>query len=535
MPVDRKEYVNKIPTDSGKILYLDAETADVFFIIGSDKSSSHRIPAHKNLLAAASDVFKKMFYGPLKERGDVIVDGANAAAFDEFLQFFYIDNVELTIENVAEVMDLGHKYNVIKCFDLCVEFIKDTLTDDNICNGLSLAFLYDHVGLRRFCDNRIIVNTSAVLKSANFIECDRHILTHILNINLFSCPETEVLEACMAWVKAASKQENLTKELVQAHLGELFYNIRFASMKMKDVATLTGPYGFLFSFDEYKEIIQMIELPIYQPTIFKAKPREIPWNKGAVVVCDRSIANRPNTFPRSMRRVEVIAFSTNEPILLGSLICTSLIDQRGKESTRTKQLVEVTIVEISGVDIPDSDDDDENILEMEPFLVPARNNSIEPSSQPSTQVSPQPSIPLNGGNNTRENSRTMDSVRVMQQAQITHEEESSDDDEEEPNAENDDDNDDDYDLIFEKTISNLKVYLRSKSRTKILLSKPVLIRPGFLYEIRIQQTPLKHCYNAKVLKTRVQLDSGVTIRFHPDSLHNIKRYGLVTALEFNSI
>lgn len=533
-----KEYLNKIPTTSAKALYLDIETADVYFVVGPDENSTEKIAAHKNILAGASDVFKRMFYGPLKETGDIIQYGVNISAFGEFLQFFYKENVKLTIENVAEVMNLGHKYDVSKCLELCVKFLKDTLIDDNICIGLNLALLYEQEELKQFCEKRIIVNSSVIFKSAGFLECHRQILAHILSINLFSCSETEVFEAIMSWVKVASKQENLTKEVIQAHLGDLFYQIRFASMKMKDFATLTGLYGFLFSFDEYKEIVQLIELPIYQAKFFNAKPRELPWND-AIVACDRTISNRPNTFPKPLKRVEATAFSTNEPLLLGSLICTSLIDNRERksQSVRSKQLVEVTIVEISGAEVTESDEDDdlESLQEftandrIQPFQEQLRSGQTEPMASPIERIGENRVQLQDQSGNRRLPTHPSPQLPEMQ------DEDSEDDAEEELNDENNEDNDDDYDLIFEKTISNLKVYLRSKSRTKILLSKPVLIRPGFLYEIRIQQTPYKQCYSAKILKTKVQLESKITIRFHPDSLHNTKRYGLVTALEFNRI
>lgn len=545
MSSDHKEYINKIPTESGKLLYLDVETADVCFLIGDQSEAQTKIPAHKNLLAAASDVFKRMFYGPLKEADSVRIDGVNATAFNEFLQFFYIENVKLTIDNITDVMDLGHKYNVAKCSELCVEFLKDTLTDDNICTGLSLATIYDQNELKDFCKKRIIANTSAVLKSTSFLECDRSILEYILSINLFSCSEMDIFDACMSWVRAVSKQDVLTKELVHSHLGHLFYAIRFASMKMKDVAHLTSPYGFLFTFDEYKEIIQLIELPAFQPQFFVTTKRELPWNKDAVILCDRSILNRPNTFVKPIRKIEATAFSTNEPILLGSLICTSLADQRERRSptARAKQLVEVTIVEISGADIDESDqdDDDDDLL---PEIL--NNNNI--SVNDSFSIVPRRNDPVtvqntNGGESRANNMRPEISAPVSVPAlipmpiQIPQVDDSDDEEEDEQQENNNEtnDNDDDYDLIYEKRISNLKVYLRSKSRTKILLSKPVLIRPGFLYEIRIQQTPNKNYYNAKQLKTVVQPESDIKIRFHPDSIHNIKKYGLIVGLEFNRI
>lgn len=67
----------------GQKLYLISENADVVFIVENEC-----IPAHKIILAAASDVFKPIFYGSLKEQDDIRIVGATVSAFKEFLSFF---------------------------------------------------------------------------------------------------------------------------------------------------------------------------------------------------------------------------------------------------------------------------------------------------------------------------------------------------------------------------------------------------------------------------------------------------------------
>lgn len=84
----------------------------LFGSAGSNTSSSVRIPPHKILLATDSNVFKAMFYGEMKENGDIRLADVSEAAFKQFLQFFYLNEVELSIELIAEVMYIGHKYNV---------------------------------------------------------------------------------------------------------------------------------------------------------------------------------------------------------------------------------------------------------------------------------------------------------------------------------------------------------------------------------------------------------------------------------------
>lgn len=195
--------------ESAKNVYLDDLTSDVTFVFGPHE----RVPAHKALLAGASDVFKAMFFGPVKEKGDVKMVGISAAAFKEFLQFFYLAEVKLTPTNVAEVLSLGHKYYVTNCIDVCVNMLKATLTNDNICITYATAIFYDHHNLKTVCERYIAANPAEVFKSQSFLECNRTVLANILEICSPSRAK-DVFEACMSWVKTASKQNNLTREIV---------------------------------------------------------------------------------------------------------------------------------------------------------------------------------------------------------------------------------------------------------------------------------------------------------------------------------
>lgn len=187
-------------------LYLDEKYADVHFVFASNDGKVVRVPAHKNLLAVISDVFDRMFYGDLKENGDNKIVDASGAAFKEFLQFFYRSEVKLSANRIADVMYLGNKYDVPKCMDGCVEFLDKGLTDDNVCDTLSLAILYDQSELMKPCEKRILLNTAVVFASAGFLECSKEALAHILQMDFLSCTEVDVFEACVAWVQAKSKR-----------------------------------------------------------------------------------------------------------------------------------------------------------------------------------------------------------------------------------------------------------------------------------------------------------------------------------------
>ncbi|XP_055306282.1 BTB/POZ domain-containing protein 3-like [Sitodiplosis mosellana] len=261
---------NRIPTESVKNLYLDDSTADVYFVF---ESEGIRVAAHKAMLSVASDVFKKMFYGDLPEKGDVKISDTTAKAFKVFLQFFYLSEVKLLKEDVAEVMGLGHKYNVAKCTQICVDFLKTTLNIDNVCRSLGLAILYDLDDFKQSCEEKIAQNTSAVFKSQGFLGSPRSVLANILKIDTLICREKDIFEACMAWTKHASKQNDLTKQIVKAQLGDIFYDIRFGSMTFDEFGAFSLAYGTIFAPDEYREIVHMISCPGFESKLFNNSPR----------------------------------------------------------------------------------------------------------------------------------------------------------------------------------------------------------------------------------------------------------------------
>lgn len=265
---------------SSKHFYLNPKLADVHFIFGSDGDDIVRVPAHKHLLAVISDVFEKMFYGKLKEIGNVPIPDTSATVFKEFLQFFYVRNIDLSNEHIIDILYLGHKYNVSECVSACIQFLKDNVTDENVCDVLTAAIFFEHQQLTKICDAHIKMNTAAVVKSSGFLECHREVLARILMMNLLSYSEVEIFEVCMVWAQAKSGAESLTKEIVDEHLGDLFHKIPFASMTIQQFCTLAVKYDTVFRQD-FHSISNMI---FGSDSVPPSNQCKIQWNSTAAII-----------------------------------------------------------------------------------------------------------------------------------------------------------------------------------------------------------------------------------------------------------
>lgn len=285
-----------------------------------------------------------MFYGPVKEEGDIKIVDASIGALKEFLQFFYTNDIQLTMENVAYVMNLGKKYEINECFNFCVKPMKCKVTPKNACHIYGIATFYELADLMRICEYIFRTESTAILKSNDFMECKVKMLGHILKMNYLSCPETVVFEACMAWIKSASQIDEITKNLIQTYLGVMFYQIRFRSMTYDEFVDFFPKYEMAFTANELIEILQMIRKPKYQPKLFNGSKRKLFNPNGLEAMkCNREMYRSNRGIP--IQCIETTTFTTNKEVLLIYYKCVPVWNNNG-HALEEDVTANVTIVRV---------------------------------------------------------------------------------------------------------------------------------------------------------------------------------------------
>lgn len=232
--------------------------------------------------------------------------------------------------------------------------MKDVLTVDNICSGLQLAIQYDQRKFLKYCDTFISVNTVEIFNTTGFLECDRQILEHILRIELLSCTEVQVFEACMEWVRIKSKQSTVSREYVDQFLGNLFYEIRFASMTMQQLCSLAAKYKSVL-LSEISTIINIITVPGFHSENFNQEPRHTKWNESTAIKCNREIVGEKD-YPAVLAQSTEATFSTSEPLLLGDFTCVKIAVDNGSNVRNLKWdlPVDVEIIEAEALNEPNN-------------------------------------------------------------------------------------------------------------------------------------------------------------------------------------
>lgn len=315
-------------------LYLQDELADVEFSFKKN-GTTQTLPAHKIIMASGSPVFKTMFFGSLPEKKVVDIVDASPGAFKEFLQFFYLSEVTLTMENTEEVARLADKYDMLNCMNTCATFLERQLTNSNMFWGYQLAISLNNQRLKKFCEDKIVYLTDELFKSSAFLNCGRKVVNSILQMDELVCNEHNVFIACMEWAKTSCRNNNLNEKdpaNLKKQLGECFYLIRFGQLKPEEIGEIMTNklYSGMFSREELLEVTCATTAKNFQLKTFNSKPRlnvSFERNSNPILICSCGVGR--NCFrPEAVRNQSYVAFSSNVPVVLGGILGASIRDNR---------------------------------------------------------------------------------------------------------------------------------------------------------------------------------------------------------------
>ena len=158
--------------------------SDLKFVVrvGNDKSAIKQvISAHKLVLSISSPVFYAMFYGELKETKDSVeLPDCEYESLLEFLRFIYSDEVNLSGNNVMQVMYLAKKYMVSSLANKCTQYLHDNLDESNVFSILPFAEKCEEHSLVDQCWKLIDRSTKMAVESDGFLTIERSLLETVV-------------------------------------------------------------------------------------------------------------------------------------------------------------------------------------------------------------------------------------------------------------------------------------------------------------------------------------------------------------------
>lgn len=335
---------NPLVTQTTGRLYPNRDkTGDVKFLVDGEI-----IRAHKCVLATLSPKYEAQFYGGFNDKssGTIEVKEVSAAAFNEFLQFFYLDRIEMSHKNIDSVLDLVKASLVDEFFTVCIDFLTKKLSVESVCKTYSLAMRYECDNLIDRCEEFIRLNSEAVFSSNEFNQCCPVALSNILQFDSLNCKEMVVFNACINWAKIYCTSNGLdasNHQHLRRALGSAIFNIRFGTMTIEEFMRCYQLYKNIFSDAERDGILYAIGNVVDpKSSQFNDEPRDIlfkKWDDSTSIECDRVLFEKLGNKSNILFVSETTTFSCNQPCLLGTIYCGALAREKGCDNSVRAEVV----------------------------------------------------------------------------------------------------------------------------------------------------------------------------------------------------
>ena len=156
------------------------EYSDVTFLLDSGEV----IFAHKIILTNRSQHFKSMFQVGMKEGelAEIKIPLISFNTFLSFLEYIYSSSVNLTGENVAELLIVSDRFTEEKLKLLCQQYIENNIDHQSVSDCFALANQVNATHLRKYCLNYILVNHEFIKNLPSYQSLPQSLLDEISSI-----------------------------------------------------------------------------------------------------------------------------------------------------------------------------------------------------------------------------------------------------------------------------------------------------------------------------------------------------------------
>lgn len=142
------------------------ELSDITFFVENEK-----IPAHKQILSARSEVFSKIFCSEVenKKSVSVVIPNIEPKIFKLFLRFIYGGKVVTKdTKDLVKLVVAGAKYSENSLIKICEESLYSKLTVDNVVGILMTADIVKVETLKKKCMDFVVDHKDEVISTEGY-------------------------------------------------------------------------------------------------------------------------------------------------------------------------------------------------------------------------------------------------------------------------------------------------------------------------------------------------------------------------------
>lgn len=156
------------------------------------------------MLASASEYFRAMFATQMKESIEkkVTMNEITGNILETVIMFCYTGTIQLTNENVDEIVAAASLMRLVCLENLCEEYLIRTLDRSNCLNLWLLASQYNYDKLIVKADTMVMDNFQHFIRGDEFLQVRVEALEMLLkNDNIFVYSEDVIFDAIVRWIE----------------------------------------------------------------------------------------------------------------------------------------------------------------------------------------------------------------------------------------------------------------------------------------------------------------------------------------------
>ncbi len=230
-----------------------------------------------------------------------------------FFRFLYTDELNLTADNVMEMLYASKKYLITNLKHKCIMYLDTNLNAQNACMLLYQSQLFDEQELVNKCLKVIDSQTCEALKSETFCDVDHATVLEIVTRDTLNVKEICLFECINKWCEAECGRKNLdpTGANRRTVLGDILYQIRMTEMTGEEFGEGPVRSGIL-SVQESNDVLLYLVSTTKPVVLFHTKARANPPLE--YLICNQL----RNIFfvPSSRHFTEQIEFEVSDPIII---------------------------------------------------------------------------------------------------------------------------------------------------------------------------------------------------------------------------
>ncbi len=168
------------------------------------EAEGQTLRCHRNILAASSPYFHSMFIGNFKEskQKKVNLKGVNFDALRTIVKCIYYQKIEITNENVQEVLSMAHLFQMSSIIEICEKYMIENLSIANCFTYKKLFEKFSMLSGDDAVNEYIMEKFVALTKSEDFLELPKETLClYLQHESLGVSEEIEAFRIAKAWLE----------------------------------------------------------------------------------------------------------------------------------------------------------------------------------------------------------------------------------------------------------------------------------------------------------------------------------------------